>query len=121
MDALAQAQAASRAAGLQVTFVCADLTRQPLPDATFELVVVSRYLDRERLPAMVASLADGGTLLYETFTDRQLQYARGPRSRAHLLRPGELRALVHGMDVLFDEETAWPAAVARIAARKRVR
>lgn len=119
LDALTTAQVACRTAGVRVALLCTDLTCHPLPSATFDLVVVSRYLDRDRFPALLASLTDGGVLLYETFTEGQLRYARGPRSRAHLLQPGELRRLVRGMEVIFDEEVTEPAAVARIAARKR--
>ncbi len=90
----------------------------PLPRARFELIVVTRYLDRERMPLLIDALAPGGVLVYETFTERQLQYACGPRSRAHLLAPGELRTLVRGLHVLFDEEVTEPEALARIVARR---
>ena len=71
------------------------------------------------LPALREALTPGGVLLYETFTEHQRQYDRGPRSSAHLLAPGELRRLVSGLDLLFDEEVMAPDAVARVAARKR--
>jgi SAM-dependent methyltransferase len=118
LDALRDLQAAAREIPGDVATVCADLTMFPLPQARFELIVVARYLDRERLPLLIDALAPGGVLVYETFTERQLQYARGPRSRAHLLAPGELRTLVHGLHVLFDQEVTEPEALARIVARR---
>ena len=75
------------------------------------LAVILFHVDERLVP--------GGVLLYETFTEHQLRYDRGPRSRAHLLAPGELRLRLRGMDVLFDEEVMAPDAVARIAARRR--
>ena len=85
----------------------------------FHVVVVTRYLDRQLFPALRDALVPGGVLLYETFTEHQLRYDRGSRSRDHLLAPGELRTLLRGMDVLFDEEVIAPDAVARVAARRR--
>ncbi|MFN7983626.1 MAG: class I SAM-dependent methyltransferase [Vicinamibacterales bacterium] len=118
-DAVSRAMRTAQAHGLRIAGVCADLTTLPLPAECFETIVVTRYLDRTMFPSFQRALVPGGVLLYETFTERQRELGRGPTSRAHLLRPGELRTLVRGMDVLFDEECATPDAVARIAARKR--
>lgn len=119
LDALQALRASASLEGLPIRPVCADMTRMPLPRARFELVVVTRYLDRDLFPALRDALVPGGLLLYETFTEHQLRHGTGPRSAAHLLRPGELRMLVRGMDVLFDEEVMGPPALARLAARKR--
>ena len=47
-DALAQASTR----GLVIRGWCADLTRFPLPRARFELIVVSRYLQRDLFPSL---------------------------------------------------------------------
>ena len=117
-DLLVRARSSAGERGVRLSLACADLTMMPLPPCHFEVVVVTRYLDRALFPALRQTLVPGGLLLYETFTEHQLRYARGPRSPHHLLAPGELRMLVHGMDVLFDEELVAPDAVARIAARR---
>jgi len=119
IDALADARSTAQSRGLALSLACVDLTSMPLPRAHFHVVVVTRYLDRQLFPALRDALLPGGVLLYETFTEQQLRYDRGPRSRDHLLAPGELRTLLRGMDVLFDEEVIAPDAVARIAARRR--
>jgi len=119
MDALVEARSAAHSRGLAVSLACTDLTLMRLPRAHFHVIVVTRYLDRQLFPALRDALVTGGVLLYETFTERQLRYDRGPRSRDHLLAPGELRALLRGMEVLFDEEVSGPDAVARLAARRR--
>lgn len=119
-DAVRRAKLDAAETGLRVAVICADLTTWPLPRDRFELIVVSRYLQRDLFPALRDALVPGGVMLYETFTDSQLQYDRGPRSRNHLLKPGELRMRLRGMDVLFDEEvTSGGDALARIAARRR--
>lgn len=102
-----------------IRLACVDLETWTWPVGHFGVIVVSRYLDRARFDALCAALAPGGVLLYETFTEHQLQQPSGPRSRKHLLAPGELRLRVAGMDVLFDEEVTGPESVARIAARRR--
>lgn len=118
LDALRALRASARDEGLAIQAACVDLTRFPLPRERFDLIIVTRYLDRTHVPALRAALTPGGILLYETFTEHQRGHQTGPRSSAHLLRPGELRTLVTGLDVLFDEEVSEPEAVARIAARK---
>jgi SAM-dependent methyltransferase len=113
-DALAQASTR----GLVIRGWCADLTRFPLPRARFELIVVSRYLQRDLFPSLGDALTPGGVVLFETFTEAQRGHGRGPTSPDHLLAPGELRARFDTFEVLFYEEVAEPDAVARIVARK---
>ena len=107
--------------GLVVRAWCADLTMPALPSNAFELIVVTRYLQRDLCPALIRAIAPGGFLLYETFTERQKGRGRGPQSPHHLLRRGELRSLFADLDELFYEELADPDddALARLAARKR--
>ena len=119
LDAVVSANASARRASLPMNALCADLTTFPLPRAHFRLIVVSRYLDRDLFPQLREALAHGAVVLYETFTENQLRYGRGPRSPDHLLRPGELRMMMRGMEVLFDEEVTEPDALARIVARRR--
>jgi SAM-dependent methyltransferase len=61
----------------------------PLPDRHFDAVVVTNYLWRPLLPAITASVAEGGLLLYETFAQGQETVGR-PSRADFLLRPGEL-------------------------------
>jgi len=120
LDAVRDAKAAATAAGFGVHAWCADLTQHPLPAARFDLIVVSRYLQRDLFPALQAAIVPGGIVLYETFTTAQRALGTGPKSADHLLEPGELRSRfdVEGWDVLLYEETLEPEALARLAARK---
>lgn len=59
----------------------------------YDLIVVTHYLHRPLMPAIVRALAPGGLLVYETFTTAQA--ARGkPTNPDYLLQPGELPRLV---------------------------
>jgi tellurite methyltransferase len=117
-DAVRDAVTAGYAAGARINGWCADLTQHPLPSSRFDLVIVSRYLQRDLFPALRAACAPGGVVLYETFTTGQCAFGTGPKSPDHLLEPGELRRRFDGFQVLFYEEVSAPEAVARIAARK---
>lgn len=120
IDALGDARRRTRGSARVLHPICADLTMFPLPRERFELVVVTRFLQRDLFPALIDALVPGGALVYETFTERQLQHERGPRSASHLLKPGELRTRLRALDILFDEEVDAPDALARIVARRRL-
>jgi hypothetical protein len=90
----------------------------PLPRERFDVVVVTRYLQRDLFGALQAAVVPGGVVLYETFTVSQRRLGRGPTSPDHLLDAGELRARFAGFTVLSYEEVSTPDAVARLAARR---
>ena len=90
----------------------------PLPGRRFDAVVVANYLWRPLLPRIVESLADGGLLLYETFSAGNEQFGR-PSRPDFLLQPGELLAAAQGLRVVAYEDgwlDAPPRCVQRIAA-----
>jgi len=117
-DAVHDATLRARAAGVRVHGWCADLTQHPLPSSRFEVIVVTRYLQRNLFHALRRAVRPGGVVLYETFTTAQRALGTGPTSPDHLLEPGELRRAFDGFEVLFYEEVRAPEAVARIAARR---
>lgn len=118
LDAVRDAVAQASTRGLVVRGWCADLTEFPLARERFELVVVSRYLQRDLFPSLSDALTPGGVVLFETFTEAQRGRGWGPTSRDHLLAPGELRTRFGALEVLFYEEVVEPEAVARIVAKK---
>lgn len=65
----------------------------PLAGRLFAGIVVTNYLWRPRLPDVLALLAPGGVLIYETFMLGNEAYGK-PSSPAFLLEPGELRRIV---------------------------
>ena len=118
LDAVRDAREEARAAGLAINVWVADLTAAPLPRSAFDLIVVTRYLQRDLFPTLRDALKPGGVLVYETFTVRQRERGSGPTSAAYLLEEGELAGYFSGFDVVFYEETLSPEAVARLVARK---
>lgn len=77
--------------------ITADLEDGPWPlgQRRFAGVVVTNYLHRPLLPAIVDAVAPGGTLLYETFAAGNERFGR-PARPEFLLQPGELLEAVRG-------------------------
>src|SRR5438874_7324351 len=117
-EALRSARAAATEANVSIAAWCADLTHYPLPVARFDVVIVTRYLQRDLFSALRDAVVPGGFLLYETFTTAQRALNSGPTSPHHLLEPDELRAIfdVPGWETLAYEEISKPEAVAQLAA-----
>lgn len=67
----------------------------PLSGRTFDGIVVTNYLYRPHLADLIAALAPGGVLIYETFARGNERFNR-PRNPDHLLKSGELLQLIAG-------------------------
>ena len=80
-----------------VTTYCADIEAGawPCEPGVYGGVVVANYLHRPLFPTLLAALAPGGVLIYETFAAGNERYGR-PSNPAFLLRPGELLEVVRG-------------------------
>ncbi|HEX6735240.1 MAG TPA: methyltransferase domain-containing protein [Azonexus sp.] len=78
-----------------ISTACLDLegAAWPLAGRQFAGIVVTNYLWRPRLADLLALLAPGGALIYETFMAGNEAYGK-PSNPEFLLRPGELRAVV---------------------------
>jgi len=93
----------------------------PLVGRTFGGVVVTNYLYRPLMSHIVASVAPGGVLIYETFALGNEKFGK-PANPEYLLRPGELLDGVQGrLRVLAYEDLTIseprPRCVQRLCAR----
>lgn len=96
--------AATQAPGAEL--IAADLedgSPWPLAGRRFDAVVVTNYLWRPLFPALLAALAEGGVLIYETFALGNEAFGR-PRNPDHLLARGELLRLAAGLTVVAFED-----------------
>lgn len=75
----------------------------PLAGRRFDAVVVTNYLWRPLLPAIVDSVAEDGVLLYETFAIGNETVGR-PARPDFLLQPGELLRACGGLHVVAYED-----------------
>lgn len=123
-DSLA-ALAASAPAGIStLRFDLENGAPWPFAPARFAGIVVTNYLHRPLFGAMLASLAPGGVLIYETFARGNERYGK-PSNPDFLLHEGELLDLVRdpampGWRVIAFEDgyvaSPKPAMVQRICA-----
>ena len=116
--------ASARAAVPNAELIQADIENHPWPlvDALgtrqFDAVIVCNYLWRPLWPALLASVAEGGALIYETFAVGQERFGR-PRRPEFLLQAGELLEACKSLQVLGYEcgiDSEPPRALQRIAA-----
>lgn len=112
---------AALAAQSGISALCADIENGPWPYAgrQFAAIVVTNYLHRPLFPALMAALAPGGVLIYETFAQGNEAYGR-PANPDFLLQRGELlRAVGAARVVAYEDlyvEQPRPAMVQRICA-----
>jgi SAM-dependent methyltransferase len=104
-DAVRFVEDEARRLGLPLSAEVRDLERgaAPWPTGAFDVIVVVHYLHRPLFPLLEAALRPGGLLVYETFTRGQAERGR-PTNPAFLLEPGELRELVHPLEIVVERE-----------------
>jgi len=122
--AVERCRAEAERRGLRLEAVCADLEWYELPREAYDIVLDFYYLQRDLCPRLAAALRPGGVLVFETFTAEQRRFGWGPQQEEFLLRPGELRELFRGLEVVVYREGVveserGPKAVAGMVARSR--
>jgi tellurite methyltransferase len=103
-EALVRLDAWAARLGLSVKTEVRDVVAEPPAPDSFDVIVVSRFLDRSLTGAIKAALRPGGLLFYQTFT-REKTTPGGPSNPDYLLAPGELLDLFRGLRlVVYREE-----------------
>lgn len=84
-----------------------DLEQAPeIPPASFDLIAVFYYLQRDLVPQIVRALKPGGILVYETFLMDNHERFNHPRRREFCLNHNELLSLFRELRVLAYREGA---------------
>ncbi len=81
------------------------ITTDLLPENSFNVIVVSRFLDRTLCPAIMAALKKQGLLFYQTFNINKLS-PQGPTNPDYLLQRNELLDLFRPLSVVYYQEYA---------------
>lgn len=103
------------AAGIEVLAADLETGTWPFAAAAFDAIIVVNYLHRPHFPHLVQSLADGGTLIFETFGEGNERLGR-PRNPDFLLAPGALlTAFAADLHIVAYEHGAeqWPRPAVR--------
>ncbi|RME80501.1 MAG: class I SAM-dependent methyltransferase [Caldilineae bacterium] len=99
-------QATARALSDSLNIIQADLNHWRPDPNRYDLILVTRYLNRQLWPALQAALKPGGLFLHRTFHTDVLRQ-RPDFDRDHLLQPGELLAAFRHWCLLAYEERRW--------------
>ncbi len=89
--------------GAPVQALVRDAVAQPPESESWDVIVVSRFLERGLIPDLVRALRPGGLVFYETFT-RTAVCETGPRNPAHRLGDNELLRLFADLTIRFYRE-----------------
>lgn len=81
-----------------------DVVERPPQAGAFDVVFVSRFLERDLAPALQAALRPGGLLYYQTFVREAVHAERGPRRPEYRLAANELLGLFPGLRLIVYRE-----------------
>ncbi len=111
--------------GLPIRAEVVDIGQTPIPQEGFDVIVVSRYLERSLCARLSQALRPGGLLAYQTFTIEATDVLH--MNPAYCLVRGELLGLFHDLRPLLYREDALVGNTssglrneARLVAQKRI-
>ncbi|MFI3190696.1 methyltransferase type 12 [Crenothrix sp. D3] len=81
------------------------ITPSSLKADSFDVIIVSRFLDRTLMNAIIGALRTNGLLFYQTFTREKATHTP-PHNPDYLLAKNELLALFDSLTVVFYQENA---------------
>jgi SAM-dependent methyltransferase len=102
-SAIARLEARAHSEEVVVQTAVRDIETLQWGDWHFDVIVVSRYLERTLSDHLCRALNPGGLLFYQTFTAAKLSDA-GPRNPAYLLADNELLSLFGALRVRYYRE-----------------
>jgi len=91
--------------GLNINARQKKITAESFTGCCFDVIVVSRFLDRSLSDAIIGALKPDGLLFYQTFT-REKTSRKPPNNPDYLLAENELLALFSPLRVIFYRENA---------------
>lgn len=124
--AIEQLQTISDAQKLNIQASVRDVEQEPVPENSFDVIVVSYFLERKLAPTLMNTLKPNGLLFYETFI-REKPEGVGPSNPDYLLGENELLGLFSDLHVLAYREEGLVGDVERgqrnmamLVAQKRI-
>ncbi len=108
--ALERLEAAAVSRGLSLHTQVRDVVASPPEPESFDVILVSFFLERKLVPHLVSALRPGGIIYYQTFT-REVYLGRGPSTPEWRLEKNELLHLFRELDVHYYREDGSAARV----------
>lgn len=88
---------------LDITVQQRDAAASPPDPGSFDVIVVSRFLDRSLIPHIVDALRNQGLVFYQTFI-KEKQEDVGPKNPDYLLNANELLDLFESLHIILYRE-----------------
>ncbi|MET0101394.1 MAG: class I SAM-dependent methyltransferase [Sedimenticola sp.] len=101
--AIARLDEAANDAGLKISAEVRDVVDAPPEPGSFDVILVSHFLDRSLVQAISAALRRGGLLFYQTFSEERVSDA-GPSNPGFRLADNELLTMFDSLHVRFYRE-----------------
>ncbi len=101
--AIEKLQQYANSQGLTMLIKQVDIRPSSLPENSFDVIVISRFLDRSLCGGIIAALRAGGLVFYQTYT-RQKLTASPPHNPDFLLADNELLMLFAPLKVVVYQE-----------------
>jgi 2-polyprenyl-3-methyl-5-hydroxy-6-metoxy-1,4-benzoquinol methylase len=93
--------------GLFIQTDIRDIAAKPPETESFDVIIVSYYLERELFPALINALKPNGLIFYQTFTQKHFKDS-GPGNPDYRLQPNELLRRFSHLQVLTYHENFLP-------------
>jgi len=91
--------------GLNINACQHKITTESFSESSFDVIIVSRFLDRTLSDAIIGALKPDGLLFYQTFTQEKISQ-KPPNNPDYLLTENELLALFSPLRVVYYRENA---------------
>jgi len=113
-EALAKLNTEAQQRQLELITEQRDVSATPPDNSSFDVIVVSQFLDRKLCPKLINALKPGGLIFYQTFCRDKVD-GSGPQNPEFLLADNELLNLFSGLKLrvyreestLGDTSTGW--------------
>lgn len=81
-----------------------DISCRKIPPQSYDVIIVSRFLERSLIPDLIHALKLGGLIFYQTFTQEKVSTS-GPSNPLYLLKKGELLNLFSSLvPIIYHDE-----------------
>jgi len=80
-----------------------DIITLPPAPGSFDVIIISRFLERTIIPHLIAALRDGGLIYYQTFSKDKIDDS-GPRNPDYRLEKNELLSLFQTLQIIYYRE-----------------
>lgn len=98
--------------GIPIITRVVDVVKNPPPCDSFDVIVVSRFLERQLIPDIKMAIRANGLIFYQTYTRNRVN-AKGPKNPDYLLEDNELLRLFHDYQILAYREEGTTGDVAK--------